>query len=67
MGVPIRAAAIAALCGVGTRHGGGETPDAARLALRLPAWCGRSTREEAAHVRGGSVPGNTHAPRPCRP
>jgi hypothetical protein len=40
---------------VATHHGGGETQDAARLALRLPAFCGLPTREEAEQVREVSV------------
>ena len=55
VGVPISSDAIESLFGVGKRHGGGETPDAARIALRLPALCGRPTREEAEQVLGGSV------------
>src|SRR6266849_1261896 len=55
MGVPISSDAIESLFGVGKRHGVGETPDAARIALRLPAFCGRPTREEAEHVLGVSV------------
>ena len=54
-GVPISSDAIASLFGVGKRHGVGETPDAARIALRLPALCGRPTREEAEQVLGVSV------------
>jgi hypothetical protein len=50
VGLPLRADAIASLCGVAKRHGVGETQDADRLALRLPAVCGVPTREEAAHV-----------------
>lgn len=55
VGVPISSDAIASLFGVGKRHGVGETPDAARIALRMPAFCGRPTREEAEHVLGVSV------------
>jgi hypothetical protein len=55
VGVPISSDAIESLFGVGKRHGVGETPDAARIALRLPALCGRPTREEAEHVLGVSV------------
>ena len=36
-------------------HGVGETQDAARIALRLPAFCGVPTREEAAQVLEVSV------------
>lgn len=55
VGVPISSDAIESLFGVGKRHGVGETPDAARIALRLPALCGPPTREEAEHVLGVSV------------
>jgi ribosomal protein S8E len=55
VGVPISSDAIESLFGVGKRHGVGETPDAARIALRLPALCGRPTREEAEQVLGVSV------------
>lgn len=41
--------------GVGKRHGVGETPEAVRIALRLPALCGRPTREEAERVLAVSV------------
>ncbi len=50
VGVPISSAAIAALCGGAKRHGGGQTQDAARIALRVPAFCGAPTREEAHKV-----------------
>ena len=55
VGVPISSDAIESLFGVGKRHGVGETPDVARIALRLPAFCGRPTREAAEQVLGGSV------------
>ena len=47
IGVPISSDAIESLFGVAKRHGVGETPDANRMALRLPALCGVPTREEA--------------------
>ena len=50
VGWPSSADAIASLFGVATRHGVGQTQDAARSALRLPAWCGPPTREEAEQV-----------------
>jgi len=50
IGVPISSAAMASLFGVAKRHGVGETPEANRLALRLPALCGVPTREEAQQV-----------------
>jgi hypothetical protein len=40
---------------VAKRHGVGQTQDAARIALRLPALCGAPTREEAAQVLGISM------------
>ena len=53
--MPIRSDAIASRCGVAKRHGVGQTQDAARIALRLPALCGAPTREEAEPVLGISV------------
>ena len=50
VGLPISSDTIASLFGVATHHGVGETQDAARIALRLPALCGLPTREEAAPV-----------------
>jgi hypothetical protein len=50
--LPSSSDAIASLFGVAQRQGVGQTPDAARLALRLPALCGVPTREEAAQVLG---------------
>jgi hypothetical protein len=47
IGLPISSDAIESLFGVAKRHGVGETPDAYRMALRLPALCGLPTREEA--------------------
>jgi len=55
IGVPISSDAIASLCGVATRHGGGETSDVGRMALRLPALGGVPTREEAEQVLDVSV------------
>ncbi len=46
MGVPISADSIESLFGVGKRHGVGETPDAARIALRLPAVLGVSVARQ---------------------
>src|SRR5712691_11907305 len=50
IGVPISSDTIASLFGVAKQHGVGETQDAARIALRLPALCGLPTREEAEQV-----------------
>jgi len=55
VGLPISSEAIASLFGVAKRHGVGETQDAHRMALRLPAFCGVPTREEAKHVLQVSV------------
>lgn len=55
VGMPISSDAIESLFGVGKRHGVGETPDATRIALRLPAFCGPPTREEAEQVLEVSV------------
>jgi len=55
LGVPISSDAIASLCGVAKLRGVGETQDAARIALRLPALCGVPTREEAEQVLDVSV------------
>ena len=55
IGLPISSDAIESLFGVAKRHGVGQTPDAARIALRLPALCGAPTREEAEQVLGISV------------
>ena len=52
IGLPISSDTIESLCGVAKGHGVGQTQDAARLALRLPALCGAPTREEAAQVLG---------------
>jgi len=55
VGLPISSDAIESLFGVAKRHGVGQTQDAARIALRLPALCGMPTREEAEQVLGISV------------
>jgi hypothetical protein len=55
VGLPISSDAIESLFGVAKHHGVGETQDAARIALRLPAFCGLPTREEAAQVLAVSV------------
>ena len=55
VGLPISSDAIASLFGVAKRHGVGETPEAHRMALRLPALCGVPTREEAEQVLEVSV------------
>ncbi len=55
MGLPISSDAIESLFGVAKRHGMGETQDASRMALRLPAFCGVPTREEAQKILEVSV------------
>jgi len=50
VGVPISSDAMASLFGVAKLRGVGETQDANRMALRLPAFCGVPTREEAEQV-----------------
>jgi hypothetical protein len=55
VGVPISSDTIESLFGVAKQHGVGETQDAARIALRLPAFCGLPTREEAEQVLDVSV------------
>jgi hypothetical protein len=55
VGVPISSDTIESLFGVAKQHGVGETQDAARIALRLPALCGLPTREEAEQVLEVSV------------
>src|SRR6266852_4001224 len=50
IGLPISSESIASLFGVAKQHGVGQTQDAARIALRLPALCGAPTREEAQQV-----------------
>ena len=55
VGLPISSDAIESLFGVAKHHGVGETQDAARIALRLLAFCGVPTREEAAQVLEVSV------------
>ena len=55
VGLPISSDSIESLFGVAKRHGVGETQDADRIALRLPAFCGLPTREEAEQVLEVSV------------
>jgi hypothetical protein len=50
LGLPITSDAIESLFGVAKRHGVGAIQDATRMALRLPAFCGTPTREEAQQV-----------------
>jgi hypothetical protein len=55
IGVPISSDTIESLFGVAKHHGVGQTQDAARIALRLPAFCGAPTRREAEQVLSVSV------------
>jgi hypothetical protein len=55
VGLPISSDAIESLFAVAKQHGVGETQDADRIALRLPAFCGGPTREEAQQVLEVSV------------
>src|SRR5882672_6442009 len=55
IGLPISSDAIESLFAVAKQHGVGETQDADRIALRLPAFCGIPTREEAQQVLEVSV------------
>jgi len=55
IGLPISSDTIESLFGVAKHHGVGQTQDAARIALRLPALCGALTREEAPEVLTVSV------------
>ncbi len=55
VGMPISSDLIESLFGVGKHHGVGHTQDAARIALRVPAFCGAPTREEAHEVLAVSV------------
>ena len=55
VGWPISSDTIASLFGGAKHHGVGQTQDAARIALRVPAFCGAPTREEAEQVLGISV------------
>ncbi len=47
VGLPISSDSIESLFGVAKRHGTGELKDANRIALRIPALCGKLTRKDA--------------------
>jgi hypothetical protein len=64
-GWPISADPIASLFGFAQQHGGGERKAAGRMALRLPAFCGAPTREEAQQVLAVSVAQPQAIPAPC--
>jgi hypothetical protein len=65
VGLPISSDTIESLFGVAKRHGVGQTQDAARIALRWPAWCGAPTREEAEQVLGISGARQHEITGPC--
>jgi hypothetical protein len=64
VGLPISSDTIESLFGVAKHHGVGQTQDAARIALRVPALCGAPTREEAAQVLAVSVARQQECPAP---
>ena len=55
VGLPISSDPIESLFGLAKQHGIGEIKDASRMALRLPAFCGVPTRQEARQVLEVSV------------
>jgi hypothetical protein len=55
VGLPISSDPIESLFGLAKQHGVGEIKDAGRMALRLPAFCGVPTREDARQVLDVSV------------
>jgi hypothetical protein len=55
VGLPISSDPIESLFGLAKQHGVGEIKDASRIALRLPAFCGAPTRQEARQVLEVSV------------
>lgn len=55
VGLPISSDPIESLFGLAKQHGVGPVKDANRMALRLPALCGRPTPEEAQKVLGITV------------
>ena len=54
-GMPISSDTIESLFAVSKQHGCGEIKDANRIALRIPALCGKLTRKEAQMVLDISV------------
>ncbi len=55
IGLPSSSDIIESLFGIAKQHGTGNTKDANRIALRLPALCGEITRNDASMVLGISV------------
>jgi hypothetical protein len=55
IGLPISSDPIESLFGLAKQHGVGESKDAGRIALRLPALCGAPTQQEARQVLEVSV------------
>jgi len=65
VGLPISSDPIESLFGLAKQHGVGEIKDAGRMALRLPAFCGAPTREEAQQVLEVSVAQHQAITAPC--
>ncbi len=65
VGLPISSDPIESLFGLAKQHGVGEIKDAGRMALRLPAFCGAPTREEARQVLEVSVAQHQAITAPC--
>ena len=55
VGLPIRSDPIESLFGLSKHHGVGPVKDANRMALRVPAFCGLPTEQEAQQVLAVSV------------
>ena len=62
VGLPISSDAIESLFGVAKQHGVGETQDAARIALRLPAFCGVPLGRKPSRSLRSVWPGNKRSP-----
>ena len=55
IGLPISSDNIESLFGLGKTHGTGDVKDANRIALRLPAFCGKLNSDSARMVMGVTV------------
>ena len=55
IGIPISSDCIESLFGVSKQHGAGKVKDANRIALRIPALCGKLTKEDAKEVLNVTV------------
>jgi hypothetical protein len=60
IGMPLTSDPVECLFGLGKQLGTGETMDADRIALRLPAFCGLPTREEAELIVRNGVAEQRH-------